>query len=258
MRENEIHLVDELEPSQLASYLAHKNQLSPEESQEIEHRGGRIQKSKILLDKIRTSANPQLLDLFKEFLEFVGRKDLLDLVQASSKDEETHQKAGMHIELVYYYYDYVFIINIKNMIIIIVFIISIINKTECICFFLDLLAEKIKKILLPNYTNVVEEIETSIIKDTLQRFVEIHDIKEEFRSFLPETGKSRHDRVHRFLTFVFKNDEYVIELEKVFQQNSLGHLLENIGREDEFDSAERDDEFVSAGNIKKPEDYHCL
>ena len=114
MRENEIHLVDELEPSQLASFLAHKHLLSPEESQEIEHRGGRIQKSKILLDKIRTSANPQRLDLFKEFLEFVGRKDLLDLVQASSKDKETHQKAGMHIELVYYYYDYVFILNKKN------------------------------------------------------------------------------------------------------------------------------------------------
>lgn len=105
--------------------------------------------------------------------------------------------------------------------------------------------EKIRELIVPNFKNVVEEIETNIIKETLQKYVGIHNIKEEFSSFLPETGKSRQDRVYRFLTFVLKNDEYVLELEKVFRQNNLEYLLEeNIEKEKE----EKENEYAIASN----------
>ena len=123
-------------------------------------------------------------------------------------------------------------------------------RRTCVCLF----SEKIRELMVSNFKNVVEEIETSIIKETLQKYVEIHNINEEFRSFLPETGKSRQDRVYRFLTFVLKNDEYVLELEKVFQQNNLENLLEeNIEKEKE----EKENEYAIPSNEGTTE-HKCI
>lgn len=117
------------------------------------------------------------------------------------------------------------------------------------CMYLYFFSEKLREILVPNYKNVVEEIETSIIKETLQKYVEIHNINEEFRSFLPETGKSRQDRVYRFLTFILKNDEYVLELEKVFRQNNLEHLLEEKHRDQYLiEEKNKEKEYALASN----------
>lgn len=126
-----------------------------------------------------------------------------------------------------------------------------VNKKEHVSVFFP---EKIRELIVPNFKNVVEEIETNIIKETLQKYVDIHNIKEEFSSFLPETGKSRQDRVYRFLTFVLKNDEYVLELEKVFQQNNLEHLLEeNIEKEKE----EKENEYAIPSNEGTTE-HKCI
>jgi hypothetical protein len=91
-----------------------------------------------------------------------------------------------------------------------------------------LFSERLKEILLQNYKEVIEELETNIIQETLQTFIDIHkhDINDAMQSFLPASGKSRKDRMNDFLTFVFKNDEYVLQLEKVLKRNSLDHLLE--------------------------------
>ena len=98
IRENEAHLIDELEPSQLTSFLVQKRKLSTEEQQEIEKQRGRRQRGKKLLEKIRSPPDTKILEAFKEFMNSIGRKDLVELVQASQKDEENHQKAGMNDE----------------------------------------------------------------------------------------------------------------------------------------------------------------
>ena len=83
IRENEAHLIDELEPSQLTSFLVQKRKLSTEEQQEIEKQRGRRQRGKKLLEKIRSPPDPKILEAFKEFMNSIGRKDLVELVQAS-------------------------------------------------------------------------------------------------------------------------------------------------------------------------------
>lgn len=85
-----------------------------------------------------------------------------------------------------------------------------------------------KEILLQNYKGVVEELETNIIQETLQTFIDNHkhDIKDVMDSFLPASGKSRGERMNGFLTYVFRNDEYVLQLEKALRKNFLDHLLE--------------------------------
>lgn len=95
-----------------------------------------------------------------------------------------------------------------------------------ISFFL----EKIKEALLLNFKDIVDEIEVNIMNETLQKFKTIHDLQEDMKTFLPESGKSRSERAHNFLTFVFKHDEYVIELENVLRQNNIDHLLEVKGK----------------------------
>lgn len=95
-----------------------------------------------------------------------------------------------------------------------------------ISFFL----EKIKEALLLNFKDIVDEIEVNVMNETLQKFNTIHDLQEDMKTFLPDSGKSRSERAHNFLTFVFKHDEYVIELENVLRKNNMDHLLEVKGK----------------------------
>lgn len=81
-----------------------------------------------------------------------------------------------------------------------------------------------------NYKEVVDEIEINIIQETLQKFKDIHDLQKDMNIFLPEYGKSRSERAHNFLTFVFKHDEYVIELENVLRKIKMDHLLKEKGK----------------------------
>ena len=98
IRENEAQLIDELEPSQLTSFLVKKRKLSSEKQQEIEKQKRRRIRGKKLMENIRSPPDTNILEAFKEFMNSIGRKDLVELVQASQKDEENHQKAGMNDE----------------------------------------------------------------------------------------------------------------------------------------------------------------
>ena len=96
IRENEAQLIDELEPSQLTSFLVKKRKLSSEKQQEIEKQKRRRIRGKTLMENIRSPPDTNILEAFKDFMNSIGRKDLIELVQASQKDEENHQKAGMN------------------------------------------------------------------------------------------------------------------------------------------------------------------
>lgn len=183
IQKNETFLIDELEPSQLMTYLLQKKCLTPENKSEIEREGGRKKRGIKLLQTIRTSENKEILGSFIKYLQSISRDDLVEMVQATSKDKDIHEKA-----------------------------------------------EKIKEALLLNFKDIVDEIEVNIMNETLQKFKTIHDLQEDMKTFLPESGKSRSERAHNFLTFVFKHDEYVIELENVLRQNNMDHLLEVKGK----------------------------
>lgn len=48
--------------------------------------------------------------------------------------------------------------------------------------------------------------------------------------FFLEYGKLRFERVYNFLIFVFKYDEYVIELENVLRKIKMDYLLKEKGK----------------------------
>eukprot|EP00105_Crassostrea_gigas_P003583 XP_011416486.1 PREDICTED: uncharacterized protein LOC105320306 [Crassostrea gigas] len=183
IQKNETFLVDELEPSQLMTYLLQKKCLTPENKSEIEREGGRKKRGIKLLQTIRTSENKEILSSFIKYLQSISRDDLVEMVQATLKDKDIHKKA-----------------------------------------------EKIKEALLLNFKDIVDEIEVNVMNETLQKFKTIHDLQEDMKTFLPDSGKSRSERAHNFLTFVFKHDEYVIELENVLRKNNMDHLLEVKGK----------------------------
>lgn len=79
----------------------------------------------------------------------------------------------------------------------------------------------------------MENIETNIIHETLQKFKDIHALRDVMKNFLPESGKSRAERALNFLTFVFKHDEYVIELEDVLRKNNMDYLIPEEKMEEE-------------------------
>lgn len=55
------------------------------------------------------------------------------------------------------------------------------------------------------------------MNEILQKFKIIYDLQEDLKIFFSEFGKLRFERVYNFLIFVFKYDEYVIELENVLR-----------------------------------------
>lgn len=94
-------------------------------------------------------------------------------------------------------------------------------------------AEKIRNLVLDRYKEIVEDLETNIMLETLQKFKDNHALEDEMNNFLPESGKSRAERALNFLTFVLKHDEYVIELENVLRQNNMGVLIPEEEMEEE-------------------------
>lgn len=95
IQKNEMFLVDELEPSQLMTYLLQNKCLTREDKSEIEHEGGRKKRGIKLLKKIRTSENKEILVSFIKYLQSISRDDLVERVQATGKDEDIHKRAGM-------------------------------------------------------------------------------------------------------------------------------------------------------------------
>lgn len=86
---------------------------------------------------------------------------------------------------------------------------------------------------MPKWKEVVEDFETNIIHETLQKFKDIHALEDVMKNFLPESGKSRAERALDFLTFVCKHDEYVIELEDVLRKNNMDYLIPEKKMEEE-------------------------
>lgn len=95
IQKNETFLVDELEPSQLMTYLLQKKCITLEDKSEIEREGGRKKRGIKLLQTIRTSENKEILGSFIKYLQSISRDDLVELVQATLKDKDIHKKAGM-------------------------------------------------------------------------------------------------------------------------------------------------------------------
>lgn len=186
IQKNETTLVDELEPSQLMTYLLQKKCIKLEEKSEIERERGRKRRGIKLLQKIRTSENKEILTYFIKYLQSVQRQDLVKKIQATEIDKEIHKRA-----------------------------------------------EKYKEFLLPKWKEVVEDFETNIIYETLQKFKDIHALEDVMKNFLPESGKSRAERALDFLTFVCKHDEYVIELEDVLRKNNMDYLIPEEKMEEE-------------------------
>lgn len=94
IQKNETTLVDELEPSQLMTYLLQKKCLMLEEKSEIERERGRKRRGVKLLQKIRTSENKEILTYFIKYLQSVQRQDLVKKIQATEIDKEIHKRAG--------------------------------------------------------------------------------------------------------------------------------------------------------------------
>lgn len=186
MKENETTLVDELEPSQLTTYLLQKMCLTLEEKSEIERERGRKRRGIKLLQKIRTSENKEMLHSFINYLKSVPRDDLLEMVKATEEDDVIHRRA-----------------------------------------------EKIRTLVLDRTTEIVEDLETNIMLETLQKFKDNQAVENVMNDFLPTSGKSRAERALNFLTFVLKHDEYVIELENVLRQNNMGILIPEEKMEEE-------------------------
>lgn len=186
IQKNETTLVDELEPSQLMTYLLQKKCIMLEDKSQIERERGRKRRGIKLLQKIRTSENKEILTYFIKYLQSVQREDLVKKIQATEIDNDIHRRA-----------------------------------------------EKYKKFLLPKWKEVVEDFETNIIHETLQKFKDIHALEDVMKNFLPESGKSRAERALNFLTFVCKHDEYVIELEDVLRKNNMDNLIPEEKMEEE-------------------------
>lgn len=68
------------------------------------------------------------------------------------------------------------------------------------------------------------------MNEILQKFKIIYDLQEDMKIFFSDFGKLRFERVYNFLIFVFKYDEYVIELENVLRKNNMDYLLEVKGK----------------------------
>lgn len=95
IQKNETFLVDELELSQLMTFLLQKKCLTHEDKAEIESERGRKKRGIKLLQKIRKSENREIFGSFIKFLHSISRDDLVKRVQATVKDKGIHKRAGM-------------------------------------------------------------------------------------------------------------------------------------------------------------------
>ncbi|XP_052678854.1 uncharacterized protein LOC128159711 isoform X2 [Crassostrea angulata] len=85
-------------------------------------------------------------------------------------------------------------------------------------------AENIRNMITSNYKNILEEMQMTLVKETLSKCTgSVDDINEKC---LPRNG-NRRQRMNRFLQFILQNDHNVIEFEKVLSNNGLRELLKN-------------------------------
>ncbi|XP_062600613.1 uncharacterized protein LOC134262252, partial [Saccostrea cucullata] len=84
-------------------------------------------------------------------------------------------------------------------------------------------AENIRRVVLDHFNEIQDEIESSIIHETFEKFPHIQ--KEILSGFLASSGKSRKQRVYDFLMFVLENDDFVIEFKEVLKRSSMEQFL---------------------------------
>lgn len=76
----------------------------------------------------------------------------------------------------------------------------------------------VKESITSNWNFLLEELDSSIIKETL----EAQTSTEEGKPSLQEnSGMSRRDRVESFLQFILKNDEYLVKFDDVLHKHDL-------------------------------------
>lgn len=84
--------------------------------------------------------------------------------------------------------------------------------------------ENIRNMVTSNYKNILEEMQMTLVIETLSKCIgRVDDIKE---SCMPRNG-NRRQRMNRFLQFILQDDHNVIEFEKVLKNNGLEELLEH-------------------------------
>lgn len=84
------------------------------------------------------------------------------------------------------------------------------------------IVENIRKSIVLNYKNILDEMQLSLAKETLSKCV--GDVNE-IRQKIYEGGKSRKERMNNFLRLIIHNDFHVIEFAKVLRDNGLEELL---------------------------------
>lgn len=76
----------------------------------------------------------------------------------------------------------------------------------------------VKESITSNWNFLLEELDSSIIKETL----ETQTSTEEGKPSLQEnSGMSRRDRVESFLQFILKNNEYLVKFDDVLHKHDL-------------------------------------
>ncbi|XP_062569121.1 uncharacterized protein LOC134231209 [Saccostrea cucullata] len=91
-------------------------------------------------------------------------------------------------------------------------------------------AEIIREQILDHIHKIQDEIESSIILETFEKFPHIK--RDVLDGFMASSGKSRKQRVYDFLMFVLENDEFVLEFKKVLELNSMGHFFKPSQKEE--------------------------
>ena len=88
------------------------------------------------------------------------------------------------------------------------------------------LTEILRKKITKNFSELMKEIESPIITQTLNGCKNVTGSQKEF--FSPAGGRSRRVRVKEFFKLVLNNDEYLLEFERVMKHNGLKDLLKSV------------------------------
>ncbi|XP_061164545.1 uncharacterized protein LOC133173581 [Saccostrea echinata] len=115
-------------------------------------------------------------------------------------------------------------------------------------------AEKVRKGLLHKFRTVIDEMESSIIEETLKRC----GIESEAK-LSSKLGKSRKERAYNFLVSVLLNDMYVLALKHVLEDQDLNELFELPEEiESSFGTKRKHPENVQEGDILFQCEYKLL
>lgn len=115
------------------------------------------------------------------------------------------------------------------------------NKVCRVKEFFFLITERIKKMILSNFENILDEMQMTLAMETLSEC--IGDVDKIRKNILPGQG-TRKQRMQNFLRFILLYDHNVIVFEKMLKRNGLENILkmkQNAGGEN-----------ITSENIGKP------